>query len=221
MKPARIFLWLLLALVVSSLLFLALRVATKSSMGLSMVEHLMGNFRDETAQTRFMSYATKITPLSRLEVAKLEQIEVFDRTSDEMIFWKILSLPQVVVRATLPVEYRYYVEFAEPWQVELEDRVLTVTAPALKPGTPSPNISELRYEVRKGSLFRSEKSVEKALNLELTKLLEKRARDNVSLVKETARQQISEIAKNWLNSESKQVEVIVRFADEAAPLQAR
>ena len=114
-----------------------------------MVEHLMGNFRDETAQTRFMSYATKITPLSRLEVAKLEQIEVFDRTSDEMIFWKILSLPQVVVRATLPVEYRYYVEFAEPWQVELEDRVLTVTAPALKPGTPSPNISELRYEVRK------------------------------------------------------------------------
>ena len=69
--------------------------------------------------------------------------------------------------------------------------------------------------------FVSEKSVEKALNLELTKLLEKRARDNVSLVKETARQQISEIAKNWLNSESKQVEVIVRFADEAAPLQAR
>jgi hypothetical protein len=138
-----------------------------------------------------------------------------------MIFWKKLRLPQVVVRATLPVEYRYYVEFAEPWQVELQNGVLMVTVPPLKPGTPSPNISELKFEVRKGSLFRSEDSVAKALSLELTALLEKRASDGISLVKESARQQIGEVAKKWLESESKHAEVKVRFADESTPVQIR
>lgn len=219
MQLARVFWSFIGVLVIALLVAIGSGFAGKTSLGAALIAHLTKNFRDETAQTRFMSYATKITPLSRLEVAKLEQVEMFERTSDATVFWNYLKLPQVVVRATLPVEYRYYVEFTDRWNVELKDHVLTVMAPVLDAGTPSANISELQYDVRKGSLFRSETSVAEALRLELTSLLAKRAQENISLVRETARLQISEFATKWLSSESNHAKVVVRFADELPHLE--
>ncbi|MGZ5278603.1 MAG: hypothetical protein ACXWC9_01595 [Pseudobdellovibrionaceae bacterium] len=147
-------------------------------------------------------------------MAKLNQMEVFERTSQAQIFWQRLNLPEVVVRATVPVEYRYYVEVNDKWQVKMENQVLTVIAPALFAGTPSPDISQLRFEVRKGSIFRNEKGVARALQNEITELLEKRANESLGLVRETARLQIQSLALQWLLSESKQAEIIVQFPDE-------
>ncbi|MES2855299.1 MAG: hypothetical protein V4692_05525 [Bdellovibrionota bacterium] len=221
MKLGRIFRWSLVLIAICVAASFLNHADVKKSLGATVIGHLLGNFRDETAQTRFMSYATTITPLRRLELAKLNQIEVFDRSSQATVFWKNLGLPEVVVRATLPVEYRYYVELNDQWRVELKDHVLTVTAPALIAGTPSPDISELRYEVRKGSIFRSEASVAKALRLELTRRLAERSQDGLALVKETARGQVAALAKQWLTSESNDAQIVVKFADEGATLQTR
>lgn len=221
MQLARILRWSLAVLVIGSIAYIAGSIGNKKPIGVAVLDRLIESFREENAQTSFMSFVTTITPLSRLEVAKLEQLEVFDRASQETVFWKRFGLPQVVVRATLPVEYRYYVDIGKTWKVELVDRVMTVTVPSLEVGTPSPNISELRYEIRKGSIFRNEYTVANALKLELTSLLEKRAHDSTGLVKETARKQIGELAKKWLDSESKAAEVVVIFNDELPNLRAQ
>ncbi len=187
----------------------------KKSVETALVDKMVSSFTDETAQTRFMSYATTVTPLKRVELAKINQIEIFERSSQPQIFWKKLNLPEVVVRVTVPVEYRYYVDLNHEWKIELKEQALQIVAPALFAGTPSPDISKLNFEVRKGSIFRNESKVEAALQSELTGLLEKRAKDSSILVRETARQQISSLAEQWLKSEMKQAQISVRFADES------
>lgn len=182
----------------------------------AVLDKVIETFSDETAQTRFMSYATTVTALKRLELAQVNQIEIFERSSRMQILWQQLQLPDVVVRATVPVEYRYYVELNNDWKISMNGSVLNVVAPALITGTPSPDISNLRFEVRKGSLFRNERRVEKALQAELTALLEERAKATSTLAKEPARKQIISLARQWLKSESKEADIHVRFADEAS-----
>ncbi len=187
----------------------------KKSVETALVDKMASSFSDETAQTRFMSYATTVTPLKRVELAKINQIEIFERSSQPQIFWKKLNLPEVVVRVTIPVEYRYYVDLNHEWKIKLKEQSLEIVAPALLAGAPSPDISKLHFEVRKGSIFRNESKVEAALQSELTGLLEKRAKDSSVLVRETARQQISSLAEQWLKLETKQAQISVRFADES------
>ena len=207
-------LWPLGILAILFIAIYAVRPSFKKSVETALVGKIVTGFSDETAQTRFMSYATIVTPLKRVELAKINQIEIFERSSQPQLFWKRLNLPEVVVRVTVPVEYRYYVDLNQEWKIELNEQTLTVTAPALFAGTPSPDISKLNFEVRKGSIFRNEAKVEAALHSELTGLLEKRAKDSTVLVRETARQQISSLAEQWLKSETKQAQISVRFADE-------
>lgn len=187
----------------------------KKSVGSAVVDTVMEGFSDETAQTRFMSYAMTIAPLKRIELAKLNQTEVFERTSQLKVFWDKLRLPEVVVRGTVPVEYRYYVDLNDEWKVNMRGEVLNIVAPPLVPGTPSPDISKLNFEVRKGSLFRNEVKVARALQDEMTGLLEKHAKESTGLVREIARTQIASIATQWLTSESKHAKIAVRFSDEA------
>ncbi len=180
------------------------------------LDKAISSFSNEEIQMRFMSFATTLAPLRRLELAKINQLEVFERSSQPKLFWEKLNLPEVVVQASVPVEYLYYVELNEGWRITLNEHVCTVTAPALQAGTPAPDISSLRFEVRKGSIFRDESIVTKELQREMTGLLEKRAQESLTLTKEPARKQIAELAKQWLMSESKQAQVIVVFADELA-----
>jgi hypothetical protein len=216
MLTARVFKWLFAALVLAVISITVIAPNLKSFLATAIFGKPVGDFSNESAQTRFMSYATTIAPLSRLEIAKLNQVEIFDRASSLKIFWDKFDLPNVVVRATVPVEYRYYVDLNAEWKIELTDQALTISAPALTPGTPSPDISNLRFEVREGSFFRDERGVARQLQAELTSLLEQRARQSMTLVRETARTQVSEVAKKWLQSESKNVTVTVtvHFADE-------
>lgn len=204
----------LFILVIIVAVFVARSMITKAVQDV-VVEQLMEGFDTETAQTRFLSYATMVAPLKRLEIAKINQVELFERSSQAKLFWDRLKLPEVVVRATVPVEYRYYVELDHNWQFQTKDKTLYVMAPPPLAGTPSADISKLKFEVRKGSFFRNEVKVVQALQGELTALLEKRATDSAVLIRETARQQIEVVVKDWLQTEKSEVfEVKVGFADE-------
>jgi hypothetical protein len=181
-------------------------------------EHVVGvmldGFSIESAQTRFLSYAASVAPLKRLELGKINQLEVFERSSQVKLFWDHFRLPEVVVRATVPVEYRYYIELDGQWRIDIKDGSVNVLAPALLAGTPSPDISRLKFEVQKGSLFRNEVKVAEALQKDLSEMLQVRAQQSSYLVRETAREQLSTLVKQWLTAESKSAHIFIRFADE-------
>lgn len=176
-------------------------------------------FTDEAAQTRFMSFATTIAPLRRLEVAKVNQVEVFERKSEKTLFWTRLRLPDVVISASVPVEYHYYVELNDEWRFNMTAGKLDIIAPPLRFNTPAPNISELQFAVKEGSLFRNESEVAMALKSELTERLSERAKESTHLARETARKELIAIAKAWLakdlrEGEQNKLDVDVHFSDE-------
>ncbi|NOY90618.1 MAG: DUF4230 domain-containing protein [Deltaproteobacteria bacterium] len=174
-------------------------------------------FQEHTVTRRFISHGTSVEGSSRLQVATLEQTEVFELEDEASAFWGALDLPAVKVRATAPVTTTYYVDFEQPWRFELEGRRVLVTAPRLTPNTPAIDASEIRYEVREGSLLRDESVVLEQLKRELTTRAALRAEDNAALVRDTARVRIESFVRAWfLQSfgDGGEYNVEIRFEDE-------
>lgn len=176
-------------------------------------------FRTGTVTTSFSSYATQVTGSNRLQVATLQQHEVFERKDEAALFWGQLALPDVIVEARAPVEYTYYLDLKQPWSFVLEGQTLLVKAPGLSHNAPAVDVSALRYEIRKGSMLRDEAAVIEKLRLGLSELSKERARRHVALVRDTARRQTEEFVETWLKarfSDGGAVRARVSFADEPA-----
>jgi hypothetical protein len=175
-------------------------------------------FRTGTVQTRFAAFTTRVEGTNYLQVATLEQVQTFEIEDSTTLLWGTVELPPVVVRATAPVTYTYFVDLEGSWRFDLQDRQVRVTAPALRYNKPALDVSKLRWEVLRGSLLRDEAVVQEQLRRELTGRAALQGRAGVPLVRETARNGIERFVRNWLlqtfdDAEGYAVEVL--FADEA------
>jgi hypothetical protein len=177
-----------------------------ASQAISGLVRVAEGFRTGTITTSFVSYATELGGMRRLEVARLKQMEVFERRDEALILWGTLALPDVVVEARAPVEYVYDLDLDAPWQFRLDGPWVVVSAPRLEWTTPALDVSSLELVVREGSVFRDEAAVKERLRENLTALLARRVRDHVALVREVARRQAEGFVEKWLRE---------RFADGA------
>lgn len=174
-------------------------------------------FRQGRIEISFASYATSVTGSSFLQFASLRQTEVFTRQDEASLLWGALELPEVVVSATAPVEYTYYLDLDDPWDFRLDGGVLRVRAPPIRHNRPAIDASEIVYEVRAASLLRDEDAALVQLKRGLTVMAQRRAVDHVELVRELGRTKVREFVERWLagsfgDGESYRVEV--SFADE-------
>lgn len=181
------------------------------------LESIAAAFRQGTIEVRFLSYATRVNGTSYLQFATVEQTEVFRRTDRATALWGVWELPDVVVEATAPVEYTYYLDLDEEWRFFKEGDEILVVAPRPRFNKPAIDASEIRYEVREASLFR--RSDEAIANLKegLTRMSRQRARDNLELVREMGRRKVEEFVTNWLLNafgDGGEYHVEVLFADE-------
>lgn len=177
-------------------------------------------FRQGTIETRFVSWATRMEGTSYLQFATLEQTEIFRRRDTSSLLWGQLALPDVVVEAIVPVTYTYYVDLEGPWKFTLSDHRLRVTAPPIRFNRPAVDASEIRLEPRTSSILRDETSALEALRRSLTTLVERRAEDQIPVVRELARREIAEFVGRWLTGtlgDGGDYAVEVVFADEVAP----
>lgn len=175
-------------------------------------------FRQGKIEISFTSYATSVTGSSYLQFANLRQTEVYTRQDEASVLWGTLELPEVVVSATAPVEYTYYLDLDEPWEFRLEEDRLRVMAPPIRFNRPAIDASEIRYEVRASSLLRDEDAALELLKQGLTVMSEERAREHIALVREVGRARVSQFVERWLagnfgDGERYRVEIV--FADEA------
>jgi len=175
-------------------------------------------FRQGTVRTSFVSFATTITNSQRLQFATLKQMEVFTRTEEPSTGFGYVPLPDVVVEARAPVEYSYYLDLNATWKFDLHDGVLEVYAPPIRANKPAVDVSGLTYEVRKGR-FHTAEALEN-LKSSITSLVTLRARENVPLVRETARRETEQFVEKWLVrsfADGKQYPVKVYFPGESPP----
>jgi len=179
------------------------------------------NFRQSvtTELTKeFTSYATTVNATQKLQAAELDQMELFERSSQMSVLWNQLQLPEIVVSISTPVKFPYFVELQGTWEFLIDGKELVVTAPPLIPGTPAPDLSKTKFEVKKGSLFRNEAAALRELQKEISPLLHRRAIENISLVREHARKSIEDFVQTWVAQrfpyDQKGYSVKVHFSDE-------
>ncbi|MCI0349789.1 MAG: hypothetical protein L0Z53_10220 [Acidobacteriales bacterium] len=153
-------------------------------------------FNRGTITTSFVSTATTLSNQQYLQFATLKQTEIFTHTEEKSTAFGYVPLPDVVMEARAPVEYTYYVDMKARWELEMKDRMIHVFAPPIRANKPAVDASAISYEVKKGYL----KTAEALENLKrsVTSLVTLRAKDNVPLVRETGRREISEFVETWL-----------------------
>lgn len=174
-------------------------------------------FRTGKIETTLRSYATEVRGVSRFQFAELRQLESFERTDSASLGWGTIPLPDVVVEARGQVVYTYVLDLQKRWDLKLAGRTVEVTAPAPEFSPPALDPSTLTFEVKRGSVIRNEAAVKEALRVGLSGLLNQRARQHLSLVRETGRKATEEFVRNFLLSSYDDAEgmtVRVRFADE-------
>src|SRR5215204_375110 len=175
-------------------------------------------FNRGTYTTSFVSYATSISNQQHLQFATLKQHEIFTHTEEKSTAFGYVPLPDVVVEARAPVEYTYYVDLKAQWDLKLRDGTIDVFAPAIRANKPAVDASAIHYEVRKGYL-KSDEALEN-LKHSITSLVTLRAKENIPLVRETGRREISEFVENWLArsfTDGKKYNVKVYFPGEKGP----
>ena len=214
----------IVAILVGAGLFIFQNVAQAPGRAIEAGREVLGDlekvaraFRTGNVRTSFISYATEVSGNSYLQFATLDQVEVLRREDRATVLWGQLELPEVIVEATAPVQYTYYLDLDDDWDFRLEADTVYVAAPEIRHNRPSIDASALRYEVRQGSVMRDEESALQKLQLGITQMSEQRARENVALIRELGRRKTGQFVETWLAGTlglDGPVRVAVEFADE-------
>jgi hypothetical protein len=187
------------------------------------VQKVASAFKQGTITTTFASYATTLNGSQYLQFATLSQRETFTRTDESSLLFGYIPLPEVIVEASAPVTYTYYLDLNARWDFVLRDGVIWVTAPDIKFNKPSLDISRITYEVKKDSHFRNTSEAMENLRSSMTWMSYKKAEANIDLVRETGRSQTEAFVENWLAktfTDGKKYPVKVRFRSEKQGLQS-
>ena len=186
------------------------------------VGELVRAFRTGSVRRMFATHTTRLEGTNYLQVATIEQVQVFQMQDDAAVLWGTVDLPPVVVRATAPVDTTYYVDLEGEWRLELQEgeRRVVVLAPPVRFNRPAIDLSRLRWQVVRGSLLRDEQLVAAQLRREMMGRAVLQARANLPQVRPTARTEVERFVRSWLlqtfPGEAQEYEVEVFFADETA-----
>jgi hypothetical protein len=176
---------------------------------------------DESLETDLQSHLLSVQGERKLQVASVQKLEAFTRTSRLTLF-KRLNLPEVVVRIQAPVTYTYVVDLKERWSIEKQDGALYVYVSDLEANLPAVDLSQMEMKVDKPSLFRDEDEVLKGLQSAMMPLLLEQADAYLDEARSTARTEIAGFVRAFIASrESKLAElrIEVRFPGEGERLE--
>lgn len=85
---------------------------------------------------RFVSSLPVAHGAARLELATAETVETISRSDERRAFWDLVPLGTTTVEIRVPVTWRWHVPLDGDWSVVVEEGVLTVDAPPLRPSLP-------------------------------------------------------------------------------------
>jgi hypothetical protein len=181
------------------------------------LKNVAAAFSQGTVTTTFTSYATEMSGSQRLQIATLNQHETFTRKDESSTGFGYIPLPEIIVQATAPVTYTYYLDLNERWDFVLQNGTILVTAPDLQYNKPAVDVSGITFEVKKDSVFRSTSSAMENLKNSITWLSYKKAEANLALVRDTGRRQTELFIERWVRrgfTDGKDYPVKVRFRSE-------
>lgn len=172
----------------------------------------------ESVENNLKTHLFELSGSKKLILATLKHYEIFEKKSEMTLFNKRLKLPDIVVSASMPVEYNYYVDFDGTWDIFVNENTIRVIAPDPKAVSPSVSVSEIEFGVVKGSFFRRDSIVTEELRLELDQLLMESSSRHVSSIIEVARRELYELVKLWLHENQQDLEIQILFQNEVTSI---
>lgn len=173
---------------------------------------------NEQITEKFATTIQQLTGKQSLYVAKLQTVEVVERTSAAKALG--ISLPSVILEAKIPVEYNYYISLSGGWRFEVQDKELRVFPPELTSSRPAIDLSKMQFNIKKGSVLRNQKELMKKFESDIPGFLIERAIQHRDSVREEARKSVEECIRNWILTSMAPLEVErvrVQFPQDTAP----
>jgi hypothetical protein len=153
--------------------------------------------------TRFMESLPEISRAQGglLELAAATATETFTRSDERYTAWGWIYLGATVSEIRVPATFRYHVQLADKWNVEINGRICSVIAPRIRPSLPvAIHTDQLEKKVA-ASWMRFDGADQLAtLERDLTPALNRYAGDkrHIALVREQCRKTVEEFVKGWL-----------------------
>ncbi|MBM4171732.1 MAG: DUF4230 domain-containing protein [Ignavibacteria bacterium] len=212
------------AVVMIGVIFIVIHFIESSSRA---IKEISENFESGKITTEFRDYVTEVKGFQRLQVASLKTVDIFTKLDSKSILWNLIDLPDVKIEIKIPVEYTYYLDLKDQWDLQWNEEKLSVKviAPNIKSGTPAVDISKMNITVQKGSFLRDVESVKNELIGELSEKLAYLADKKIPWIREAARNETKEFINNWfvqIHFKDKEIKPkldSVFFADEIKPIE--
>lgn len=160
------------------------------------------------------------TPGGILEVATLNFTERIERIDSRIIAG--LNLGETVSQIDVPATYRYQIELAPEWKMEIRGKTCFIISPPIRPSLPvAIETEQMHKRTQSGwARFNKRKNLA-ALEKEISSKLQEKAssEEYLQLVLEPARKTVSEFVSKWLIKEQQwsddpEYQIKVAFANE-------
>lgn len=184
---------------------------------------ILGEFFTTHATTKNRDVILEINPTHGdiLEVASpMKTTEFFQKSDTRFAAWGWIFLGTATSEIKVPATYRFNIKLSEMKDARLEDGVLIVTAPDIKPSLPVAIDTSGLEKKAAGTWLRFDTAQHlEDLEKTITPVLNARATDHAKTVREIARSDIEKFVQKWVvdarpeyQAEVKAIKI--RFPDE-------
>lgn len=194
----RIMFWTMLGIIVvgaGTMIYIGNNVAT-------VMKKWPGSFLGGTVTTNTSSILLEIgrTHGDVLEIASpLKTVELFSKTDTRTAAWGWVSLGTATSEIKVPATYRFHINLSELQHARIENRVLIVMAPMVRPTLPVAFDSAGIEKKSSGDWLRFDTADQLAvLEKNISPVLATRAQEHVLNIREQARKDMEEFVQTWI-----------------------
>jgi hypothetical protein len=166
-------------------------------------EAIAEKFKNGTITTTFKSESPifELIKVGRLEVAVCRSDQTFEKSDARTTGWGWIYTGTTYSKIKAPATFRYYVDMADEWKIEVKGKCCVVHAPALRPALPVAFDTFKMEKYSESGWARFDKAeILAQLEKEVTPLLNDRA-SGENLMNEArmqARDVVARFVRNWL-----------------------
>ncbi len=135
-----------------------------------------------------------------LEIASpLKTVELFSKTDTKTAAWGWVSLGTATSEIKVPATYRFHINLSELQHARIENRVLIVMAPMVRPTLPVAFDTAGMEKKSSGDWLRFDTADQlTVLEKNISAVLETRAHEHVLNIREQARKDMEEFVQKWI-----------------------
>jgi hypothetical protein len=166
-------------------------------------EVIAKKFREGTITTTFRSESPifELIKVGRLEVAVCESDQTFEKSDARTTAWGLFYTGTTYSKVKVPATFRYHVDMADEWRIEVKDKCCVVHAPALRPTVPVAfNTAKMETYAESGWARFDKAEILAELEKGMTPLLNSRASEQKLMndARMQARDVVARFVRSWL-----------------------